>query len=111
VDVPTPEVFKRLGTKDGSPMSQLREGLDYEGFVRWLMAQRNDLQTPAEAIAPEITEAIARLKSLPAVSVVGMSGSGATCFAVVKDMATARHVARIVQVARMEWWVAPAALL
>jgi len=111
VDVPTPEVFKRLGTKDGSPMLQLREGLDYEGFVRWLMAQRNDLQTPAEAIAPEITEAIARLKSLPAVSVVGMSGSGATCFAVVKDMATARHVARIVQVARMEWWVAPAALL
>jgi len=45
------------------------------------------------------------------VSFAGMSGSGATCFALVKDMATARHVARIVQVAKMDWWVAPAPLL
>ena len=92
-------------------MSQLPDGLDYDGFLRWLMVQRNDLQAAAAAIAPEITEAIAKLKSLPAVTVAGMSGSGATCFAVVRDMATARHVARIVQVARMDWWVAPAALL
>ncbi|WP_100368596.1 4-(cytidine 5'-diphospho)-2-C-methyl-D-erythritol kinase [Yoonia maricola] len=111
VDVPTASVFQGLVSKNGSPMSELPEGLDYDGFVHWLRAQRNDLQTPAEAIAPEITEAIAKLKSLPAVSVAGMSGSGAACFALVKDMATARHVARIVQVAKMDWWVAPAALL
>lgn len=111
VDVPTGPVFQGLASKDGSPMSELPEGLDYDGFVRWLMAQRNDLQSPAEAIAPAIAEAIAKLRSLPAVSLAGMSGSGATCFAVVKDMATARHVARIVQVAKMDWWVAPAAIL
>jgi len=29
----------------------------------------------------------------------------------VKDMATARHVARIVQVSQMDWWVAPAEVL
>ena len=92
-------------------MTQLPEGLDYDGFLHWLKAQRNDLLPTAAVIAPEITEAIAKLKSLPSVSVAGMSGSGATCFAVVRDMATARHVARIVQVARMDWWVAPAALL
>ena len=111
VDVPTGPVFQGLATKDGPPMSELPEGLDYDGFVSWLMTQRNDLQAPAEAIASEITEAIAKLKSLPAVSFAGMSGSGATCFALVKDMATARHVARIVQVAKMDWWVAPAELL
>jgi 4-diphosphocytidyl-2-C-methyl-D-erythritol kinase len=111
VDVPTGPVFQGLASKQGTPMAQLPEGLDFEGFSRWLAAQRNDLQAPAEAIAPEITEAIAKLKSLPAVSVAGMSGSGATCFALVKDMATARHVARIVQVAQMGWWVVPAELL
>ncbi len=111
VDVPTGAVFKGLVTKDGAPMSGLPEGLDFEGFARWLALQRNDLQTPAEAIAPQITQAIARLKAIPAVAAAGMSGSGATCFALVKDMATARHVARIVQVAEMSWWVAPAELL
>lgn len=111
VSVPTAPVFKDIASKDGTPMTELPEALDYDGFLRWLTAQRNDLLPTAAAIAPEITEAIAKLKSLPAVSVAGMSGSGATCFAVVRDMATARHVARIVQVARMDWWVAPAAVL
>ncbi|MEJ8561712.1 4-(cytidine 5'-diphospho)-2-C-methyl-D-erythritol kinase [Yoonia sp. GPGPB17] len=111
VEVPTGPVFQSLATKEGKPMDALPEGLDYDAFIRWLAAQRNDLQIPAEAIAPEITEAIDKLKSLPAVSLARMSGSGSTCFALVKDMATARHVARIVQVAKMDWWVAPAALL
>lgn len=111
VDVPTGPVFQGLATKQGTPMTPLPAALDYDGFVRWLLAQRNDLQAPAEAIAPQITEAIAKLRSLPAVSVAGMSGSGATCFGLVKDMATARHVARIVQVAKMDWWVAPAEVL
>lgn len=111
VDVPTAAVFKGLATKEGTPMSALPEGLDFEGFARWLGQQRNDLQAPAEAIAPQITQAVAKLKALPAVAAAGMTGSGATCFALVKDMATARHVARIVQVAEMSWWVAPAELL
>jgi 4-diphosphocytidyl-2-C-methyl-D-erythritol kinase len=111
VEVPTGPVFQGLATKQGSAMTPLPAALDYDGFVRWLLAQRNDLQPPAEAIAPQITEAIAKLRSLPAVSVAGMSGSGATCFGLVKDMATARQVARIVQVAKMDWWVAPAEVL
>ncbi|MDX8352721.1 4-(cytidine 5'-diphospho)-2-C-methyl-D-erythritol kinase [Cognatiyoonia sp. IB215182] len=111
VDVPTAAVFKSLQTKAGSPMEPLPEGLDFDGFARWLARQRNDLQAPAEKIAPEVSEALAKLKSLPAVSVAGMSGSGATCFGLVKDMAAARHVARIVQVSQMNWWVAPAMVL
>lgn len=111
VDVPTGPVFRGLATKDGTPMADLPDGLDYDGFVRWLKAQRNDLLAPAQAIAPQVAEAIAKMQSLPAVSFAGMSGSGATCFALVKDMATARHVARIIQVAKMDWWVAPAPLL
>lgn len=111
VDVPTAAVFQALTSRDGSGMDDLPQGLDYDGFVQWLSAQRNDLQAPAETIAPEITHAIAALRALPAVSFGGMSGSGATCYGLVKDIATARQVARRMQVAHMNWWVAPAAVL
>jgi len=111
VDVPTAAVFQALTSRDGSGMDDLPLGLDYDGFAQWLAAQRNDLQAPAETIAPEITQAIAALRALPVVSFAGMSGSGATCYGLVKDMATARQVARRMQVAHMNWWVAPAAVL
>lgn len=111
IEVPTAAVFKALPDKNGAAMTHLPGGLDFTGFAQWLSAQRNDLQPAAEKTAPEIAEAIAKLKSLPAVSVAGMSGSGATCFGLVKDMAAARQVARIVQVSQMGWWVAPAAVL
>ena len=111
VDLPTTAVFKAMPGKDGTPMTPLPAGLNFDGFAHWLAAQRNDLQAPAEGLAPEIGQAIAKLKSLPSVQVTGMSGSGATCFGLVKDMATARQVARIVQVSQMGWWVAPAAIL
>ncbi len=111
VEVPTADVFKALGQKDGGSMDPLPPGLDFDAFARWLTAQRNDLLAPACKIAPSIKEAIAKLKALPAVAAAGMSGSGATCYGLVKDMASARQVARIVQVSEMSWWVAPAEVL
>ncbi len=111
VEVPTGSVFAALESKTGDPMTEMPKELDFEGFAHWLETQRNDLQMPAAQIAPVITTAIDKLRSLPAVKVAGMSGSGATCFGLVKDMATACHVARIVQVAHMDWWVAPAVVL
>jgi 4-diphosphocytidyl-2-C-methyl-D-erythritol kinase len=111
VEVPTAAVFQALTSRDGSGMDDLPLGLDYDGFAQWLSAQRNDLQAPAETIAPEIAHAIAALRALPAVSFAGMSGSGAVCYGLVKDIATARQVARRMQVAHMNWWVAPAAVL
>ena len=111
VGIPTGPVFAALETRQGSPMAQLPEGLDYDGFARWLANQRNDLLASAQVLAPEVSEALAKLRALPGVNVANMSGSGATCFGLVKDMATARHVARIVQVAQMGWWVAPAEVL
>lgn len=111
VEVPTAAVFKALTTKENAPMDALPEGLDYDGFTQWLKAQRNDLQAPAETIAPEVTKAIKRLGQIPAVGWAGMSGSGATCVALVRDMAAARQVARTMQLAEMGWWVTPAEML
>ncbi|MBE0412012.1 4-(cytidine 5'-diphospho)-2-C-methyl-D-erythritol kinase [Yoonia sp.] len=111
VAVPTQAVFKALQQKNGSPMEPLPLGLDFDGFSAWLARQRNDLLRPARAIAPDISAAIAKLQAQPGVAAAGMSGSGATCYGLVKDMATARHVARVIQVSHMNWWVAPSAVL
>ncbi|WP_439153988.1 4-(cytidine 5'-diphospho)-2-C-methyl-D-erythritol kinase [Yoonia sp.] len=111
VAVPTQSVFKALSDKSGTPMEPLPKGLDFEGFSHWLAGQRNDLLAPASSIAPDVSAAIARLKAQPGVTVAGMSGSGATCFGLVRDMATARQVAKVVQVSQMNWWVAPAAVM
>ena len=111
VPVPTAEVFRTLARRDNAPMQALPEGLDFAGFCDWLAEQRNDLQGPAEVLAPEIGRALAALRRHPSVRAAVMSGSGATCVGLVPDIGTARQVARVIQVAEMGWWVVPADVL
>jgi 4-diphosphocytidyl-2-C-methyl-D-erythritol kinase len=111
VETPTPAVFKTLTSHKNPAMGAVPEGMDLDGFAHWLTLQRNDLLDPARQIAPQIDDVLDRLRRLPAVKATGLSGSGATCWALVTDMATARLAARAVQVAEMGWWVAPAAVL
>jgi 4-diphosphocytidyl-2-C-methyl-D-erythritol kinase len=92
-------------------MGTLPKGLDFNGFTLWLAAQRNDLEPPALAIAPEVDAVLKKLRSMPKVAHAAMSGSGATCYGLVSNLADARQVARVIQVAHMGWWVAPAAVL
>jgi 4-diphosphocytidyl-2-C-methyl-D-erythritol kinase len=111
VAVPTPAVFKTLSRRENPPMAPMPTALDFDGFAYWLNQQRNDLLPGAEAIAPEITTALTKLRQLPGVAAAVMSGSGATCVGLVRDMGAARAAARAMQVAQMSWWVVPAALL
>ena len=111
VEVPTGRVFDKLERSDNPGMAELPDRLDYEGFLEWLRTQRNDLQAPAEAIAPEIARALKRLRAMPGVDLALMSGSGATCIGLTRDMGRARQVARAIQLSEMGWWVAPAPLL
>jgi 4-diphosphocytidyl-2-C-methyl-D-erythritol kinase len=92
-------------------MNILPAGLDIGGFAAWLAAQRNDLETPAKQITPDVSEALAKLRSMPQVMHAAMSGSGATCYGLTRNVAEARQVARTIQVSKMGWWVAPAAVL
>lgn len=111
VSVPTGAVFDGLASKRNPGMGTLPKGLNFDGFAAWLAAQRNDLEQPAVAIAPEIDAALKKLRSMPKVAHAAMSGSGATCYGLVRNLADARQVARAIQVAQMSWWVAPAGVL
>lgn len=111
VAVPTAEVFGGLVSKIHPPMGEMPQSSDFDTFTAWINAQRNDLIPPARALAPEIDQALKKLSSMPAVTYASMSGSGATCFGLVRSMADARQVARVLQVSEMSWWVAPAQVM
>jgi len=65
---------------------------------------RNDLVGTASTLAPAISEVLAYLRDLPGVRSIGMSGSGATCFAVF-SVEENRELTTAVDGAREQgWW-------
>ena len=112
IAVPTGAVFSALATKDNPPMpSPPPAGLTVTQAIGWIAAQRNDLQAPAIALAPEIGDLLACLADLPGARLARMSGSGATCFALFDDFGSAETAASRLRARDPAWWVAPTVLL
>lgn len=88
VQLPTAEVFARWDGVDRGPLGDWREG-------------RNDLEAPAMALVPQIEAVLAWLGTRPGASVVRMSGSGATCFALFENEEARDAAAEAVP---REWW-------
>lgn len=110
--VATGAVYERLESRENPPLPELPPGRPTPAaFAAWLGACRNDLRAPAEALAPPVGEALAHLGRISGVLFATMSGSGATCVGLTRDMASARNAARAIQLARPRWWVAPAPML
>jgi 4-diphosphocytidyl-2-C-methyl-D-erythritol kinase len=81
-----------------------------EDALLWLAAQTNDLEPAACVVAPEIADVLAALRRLAPEAMVRMSGSGATCFALVSNAAAAAELADAVGGAQPGWWVRSAVL-
>lgn len=71
---------------------------------------RNDLQIPATLIVPEIALVLDALKAQAGQSVVRMSGSGATCFALFADIAHRDAAQAALQKRHPHWWTMAALL-
>ncbi|MFK0384808.1 4-(cytidine 5'-diphospho)-2-C-methyl-D-erythritol kinase [Agrobacterium sp. NPDC090273] len=87
--VSTPDIFRRLENKS-NPALPAKPQADWLTFVA---ESRNDLEAPARALLPEISEISALLAQHHA-TIVRMSGSGATCFGLFQslDAATAAEI-------------------
>lgn len=106
-EVPTATVFSGLTQKNNQPMpAELPEFPAADDFCQWLRAQRNDLQAPAQDVAPQI-EAV--LAALDTALVARMSGSGATCFGLYQQGAHAE--AERLRALHPDWWIAAGKLL
>ena len=76
----------------------------YNDFPDWLGHQRNDLEAPAIAIAPEIAGVLDSLRAEPGCRIARMSGSGATCFAIFDEDDQAAEAVQSIKRTNPDWW-------
>lgn len=109
--VMTAEVFERLETRANPAMPQdLPAFSDSADLVAWLREMRNDLQAPAIAIEPVISQILETLEKTPGCQLARMSGSGGTCFGIYQDTETAAAAAGRLAETFPAWWVADTVL-
>lgn len=104
VAVATPAIFRALQRKDNPPLPPLPAPLSFDRLIAWLKSTRNDLSAPAIELAPEIATCLTALEA-EAPCHVGMSGSGASCYAIHRDLETAHAAAGQIKQAHPDWFV------
>ena len=115
VQAPTPKVFAALGLSPGSklePSALSFDALEHgpAEILDFLSSSRNDLEAAAVRVAPAIAVVRERLSQIPEARATGMSGSGATCFALFGDRRSATSARRIIAAERPDWWVEATAI-
>lgn len=78
---------------------------DHAGLLEFLRAQRNDLEPPATALYPAISQVLAALRTAKGCRLARMSGSGSTCFGLFDTNRAAEIAARLLQAPNPSWWV------
>jgi hypothetical protein len=120
VAVSTAAVFGRLGLAPGAtlPMpepaplpSEHLAAMGIDAFITDVLAPLpNDLEAPARALAPVITEVIDLLAAALGCRLARMSGSGATCFGLFGSCGESAEAARAIRSAHPNWWIKPTIL-
>jgi 4-diphosphocytidyl-2-C-methyl-D-erythritol kinase len=92
IGVSTADVFRRWPGADGGPLPP--------AFAE----ARNDLEAPARTVAPAVSEVLDALRAAGGATLVRMSGSGATCFALYRGEADRRRAAAAIAARHAAWW-------
>ncbi len=98
VAVSTGAIFKAW---DGVDRGPLAHGDDVLALAQ---SARNDLTAPALMLAPVIADVLAALETQAGTTLVRMSGSGATCFALFKDLAARDQARAAIAKSHPNWW-------
>jgi 4-diphosphocytidyl-2-C-methyl-D-erythritol kinase len=108
VAVPTKDVFANLKDRRGADMTLPRGRFnDLADILRFLESTGNDLEAPALALQPLIGEVLSSLNAVPGALFTRMSGSGATCFALMPDDGGCARAAAALKEKHPGWWVQP----
>lgn len=105
VAVSTAEVFRELKNRENAPLPNPPAPVDFHSLRNWLDLTRNDLQQPAETLAPPIGAAIQALDRAGS-GFTRMSGSGATCFGLFETGNVAKRAAAQIRQRHPDWFVA-----
>lgn len=104
IAISTAEVFARLETRSGTSR-KLPQFHGRDSLIGYLDRSCNDLEKPAEALAPILREVIDTICNHETALIVRMSGSGATCFGIFDDADVARFAAAKIAKDHPDWWV------
>ncbi|MEQ8602372.1 MAG: 4-(cytidine 5'-diphospho)-2-C-methyl-D-erythritol kinase [Marivibrio sp.] len=113
VATPTGTVFRALRGRISAPSGTLGPlGPTARDLAATLRGLGNDLTDPAIETTPSVGSVLQALTAEPESLFAAMSGSGATCFALTEDRASAEALAaRLRGTAPGAWWIAAGALL
>jgi 4-diphosphocytidyl-2-C-methyl-D-erythritol kinase len=112
VQAPTPKVFAALDLDLASepkmkPSAQRAPAMGFgsDAVLDFRAFGHNDLEAAAIRVAPQIETVLKRLSKIADAKAFGMSGSGATCFALFSDRCTAAATQRSLAADHPEWWI------
>ena len=115
VPVATSAVFAALGLRNGDLLVGATDVMrapawpvpdaSFDDWLDTLSAGVNDLEAPAMRIQPVIGDVLSALRAITGVRLARMSGSGATCFAILDDHELAQRAAQEVRRDHPTWWV------
>ena len=103
----TKDVFKAFRGNYSEPIDSylLEKSWSQEKLEDLLTSkQQNDLYDAAVSLVPQISKVLTLLRELPGVIGVGMSGSGATCFAIFKQSKAAKMNEALERLNETTWW-------
>ena len=99
--VSTGQIFQAF---DQGPAKDLAQPEDMD-LIEAALAGRNDLQPIACDLQPEIVRVLMELTVQTGVKLSRMSGSGASCFAIVEDMQSAENIKTTLSAKYPQWWI------
>jgi 4-diphosphocytidyl-2-C-methyl-D-erythritol kinase len=109
VAVSTAEVYRRFDALgrfgDVTPPAAPEAFEDATELAAWLAGQRNDLETPAIAVAPTMGTVLETLANEAETLLARVSGSGGTCFALCASDIEAESLAERLEAMSPSWWV------
>lgn len=107
--VETGSVFKAMKTRNNARLSDIPESFQSsEVLFDFLRTQRNDMQTSAIEICPEIADCLRAIEATEECALARMSGSGGTCFGLYATKEDALAAASEIGTNYPDWWVVSA---
>ena len=111
IPVSTPDVFSRRQGPFGDPVRIPASWTDVEALTETLAVSGNDLTDAAVEAAPVIAGMLDEMAELPGALLTRLSGSGATCFSIMRDEPSAQFGVMALEEFHRDWWIKAAPLL
>ena len=105
--IETKKVFEAFGGGYSSPINsnQLEGPWSHRQLKNLLQSKpQNDLYEAAASLVPQISEILTRLNTIQGVTSTGMSGSGATCFAIFHPRQKMKINEAMELLRETDWW-------